>query len=68
MKTVTFYPLALVMFLAGWYCLCPARAADVADETPTSVVRWICPDEPFPDGIGEMRYYRKAFETRLLQW
>ena len=50
--------------LGGLSCLLPVGAADVADETPTSVVRWICPDEPFADGIGKMRYYRKAFETR----
>ena len=41
-----------------------AMGAELADESPTSVVRWICPDEPFPDGIGKMRYYRKTFETR----
>ena len=37
---------------------------ELADESPTSVVQWICPDEPFPDGIGKMRYYRRTFETR----
>ena len=41
-----------------------AAGAELADESPASVVRWICPDEPFPDGIGKMRYYRRAFETR----
>ena len=55
---------AVSALLAGMCCLLPVGAADVADESPTSVVRWICPDEPFPDGIGKMRYYRKAFETR----
>ena len=41
-----------------------AVAEESADYLPPSVVKWICPDEPFPDGIGKMRYYRKAFETR----
>ena len=41
-----------------------AAGAELADESPASAVRWICPDEPFPDGIGKMRYYRRAFETR----
>ena len=57
-------PLVVSAVLTGACCLLPVGAADEADETPTSVVRWICPDEPFPDGIGKMRYYRKAFETR----
>ena len=57
-------PMVVSAVLAGMCCLLPVGAADVADETPTSVVRWICPDEPFADGIGKMRYYRKAFETR----
>ena len=29
--------------------------AELADESPASVVRWICPDEPFPDGIARVR-------------
>ena len=41
-----------------------AVAEECADYLPPSAVKWICPDEPFPDGIGKMRYYRKAFETR----
>ncbi len=41
-----------------------ATGVELADESPTSVVRWICPNEPFAAGIGKMRYYRKAFETR----
>ena len=49
-------------------CACAAAmaavGAELADESPASVVRWICPDEPFPEGIGMMRYYRRAFETR----
>ena len=47
-------------------CLAVSAAAGVelADESPASVVRWICPDEPFADGIGKMRYYRRTFETR----
>ena len=49
-------------------CACAAVGAvvgaELADESPTSVVRWICPDEPFSDGIGKMRYYRRTFETR----
>ena len=49
-------------------CACAAvlsvAGAELADESPTSVVRWICPDEPFPVGIGKMRYYRRTFETR----
>ena len=49
-------------------CACAAAwaavGAELADESPTSAVRWICPDEPFPDGIGKMRYYRRTFETR----
>ena len=40
-----------------------ACAVELADEAPSSVVRWICPDEPFPDGLKKTRYYRKAFET-----
>nr|MCR5751747.1 hypothetical protein [Kiritimatiellia bacterium] len=49
-------------------CACAAAwaavGAELADESPTSAVRWICPDEPFPEGIGKMRYYRRTFETR----
>ena len=41
-----------------------AVAEENADYLPPSEVKWICPDEPFPDGIGEMRYYRHAFETK----
>ena len=36
---------------------------DVSDDLPTSVVMWVCPDEPFADGIGKPRYYRKSFES-----
>ncbi len=41
-----------------------SAGTELADESPASVVQWICPDEPFPDGIGKMRYYRRMFETR----
>ena len=58
-------PMAVAAALAEMCCLLPVgSAADMADESPASVVRWICPDEPFPDGIGKMRYYRRVFETR----
>ena len=39
-------------------------AADLADETPSSSVSWICPKEPFEAGIGKPRFYRHAFTTR----
>lgn len=29
-----------------------------------SRVKWICPQEPFPQGIGKIRYYRHAFMVR----
>ena len=35
-----------------------------SDDLPTSVVMWVCPDEPFAAGIGKARHYRKAFETK----
>ena len=35
----------------------------LSDDLPTSVVMWVCPDEPFADGIGKKRQYRKTFET-----
>ncbi len=38
--------------LGGLSCLLPVGAADVADESPASVVRWICLDEPLPEGMG----------------
>ncbi|MBR4170647.1 MAG: hypothetical protein IKR48_03245 [Kiritimatiellae bacterium] len=41
-----------------------AFAVELADEAPSSVVQWICPDEPFPDGIKKTRYYRRVFQTR----
>ena len=37
---------------------------DLADEELSSSVKWICPDEAFPDGIGKLRVYRHAFTTR----
>ena len=42
------------------------RIMDVAlqDDLPTSVVMWVCPDEPFAAGIGKPRYFRKTFETK----
>ena len=36
----------------------------VSDDLPTSLVMWVCPDEPFAAGIGKPRYYRKTFETK----
>ena len=45
--------------------LCATGAnVDLADEELSSSVKWICPDEAFPDGIGKQRFYRHAFETR----
>ncbi|MBR0506173.1 MAG: hypothetical protein IJJ84_12270, partial [Kiritimatiellae bacterium] len=41
-----------------------AVAEDSADYLPPSEVKWICPDEPFPEGIGKTRYYRHAFTTK----
>ena len=41
-----------------------AVAEESAEYLPPSEVKWICPDEPFPDGIGKTRYYRHAFETK----
>ncbi|MBR2837393.1 MAG: hypothetical protein IKE55_01275 [Kiritimatiellae bacterium] len=38
--------------------------ADVSDDLPASVVQWVCPDEPFANGLGKPRYFRKAFETK----
>ena len=53
------FPLAAIAFV-----IVPLDAsADVSDDLPVSVVQWICPDEPFADGIGKPRYYRKTFET-----
>lgn len=45
-------------------CCALNAAADVPDDSHASEVKWICPDEPFADGIGKTRYYRKSFETR----
>jgi len=39
--------------------------ADAPDEVPASLVRWVCPDEPFPDGLDKARFYRKTFATRV---
>ena len=36
----------------------------LSDDLPTSVVMWVCPDEPFAAGIGKLRHYRKTFETK----
>ena len=38
--------------------------AALSDDLPTSVVMWVCPDEPFAAGIGKPRHYRKTFETK----
>ena len=62
-KRMIWWQLGATMF-ALVFCLVRNVEADLADETPSSVVRWICPDEPFPDGIGKNRYYRRVFETR----
>ena len=51
---------ALVLALAS---LTSGAAEDLSDDLPTSVVMWVCPDEPFADGIGKKRQYRKSFET-----
>ena len=40
--------------------------ADVSDDLPVSVVQWVCPDEPFAEGIGKPRYYRKTLRARSL--
>ena len=42
----------------------PRPSLNVSDDLPTSVVMWVCPDEPFAAGIGKPRYYRKSFETK----
>lgn len=54
----------LVSFLAvaAWWAA--GANGDLADEELSSSVKWICPDEPFPEGIGKQRFYRHAFETR----
>ena len=52
---------AIVLALAA---LTAGAAEDVPDDLPTSVVMWVCPDEPFADGIGKPRHYRKVFETK----
>ena len=39
-------------------------ATDLADETLSSSVSWICPEEPFETAIGKSRFYRHAFTTR----
>ena len=45
--------------------LCAMGAnVELADEELSSSVKWICPNEAFPDGIGKQRFYRHAFETR----
>ena len=36
----------------------------ISDDLPTSVVMWVCPDEPFSAAIGKPRYYRRTFETK----
>ena len=55
-----------VCCLVGAACSLLAATPDdrLADETPSSAVSWICPDEPFNAGIGKTRFYRHAFTTR----
>ena len=53
------------MLATVWFCLTSQAIADESAEyLPPSEVKWICPDEPFPDGIGKTRYYRHAFATK----
>ena len=54
--------LVSLLAVAAW-CATGANV-DLADEELSSSVKWICPDETFADGIGKMRFYRHAFETR----
>ena len=51
-----------LLAVAAW-CATGANV-DLADEELSSSVKWICPNEAFPDGIGKQRFYRHAFETR----
>lgn len=42
----------------------PAVREMFFDEIPDDEAAWICPDEPFADGLNKPRYYRRTFETR----
>ena len=53
----------LLLALSG-VCMPLTVMGILSDDLPTSVVMWICPDEPFAAGIGKSRYYRKTFETK----
>ncbi len=54
----------LVSLLAVAAGCASGASVDLADEDLSSTVKWICPNEAFPDGIGKQRFYRHAFETR----
>ena len=59
------FGLALIGWCALTACVGTATPVDrLADETPSSAVSWICPNEPFNAGIGKTRFYRYAFMTR----
>lgn len=42
----------------------PASEGAACETAPVSRVKWICPDEAFPAGLGKDRFYRTAFEVR----
>ena len=64
MKSKSAVVMASSLALAACTPQAAAAADDIADETPTSAVSWICPNEPFTAGVGKMRFYRHAFTTR----
>ena len=57
-------PTGVAALVLAFATLTIGAAEDMSDDLPTSVVMWVCPDEPFADGIGKTRHYRKAFETK----
>ena len=62
--TPNFMPISIV-WCALSACLLAATPDDrLADETLSSSISWICPNEPFKAGIGQARFYRHAFTTR----
>ena len=60
---LNFPTMTLLLVLLG-ACVSLAAVDILPDDLPTSVVMWVCPDEPFAAGIGKSRYYRKTFETK----
>ena len=58
------WALPVAALVLAFATLTIGAAEDMSDDLPTSVVMWVCPDEPFAAGIGKLRHYRKAFETK----